>query len=556
MVCERCGKRSHNVLYCEYCGERRYKAKLRIVDRLGHDQALYLFPQKYVIGRESTCDILLEDDSVSRKHANLFYQNGSFYIEDLHSKNGVFVNGEKCEKCTLENYDYIQIGRITLHFYFPDGDFPEEKIHLRTSEFIQETLLKISREIQNKNMLDDVLNTIVDGVMSVTNASEGLLYLPDTTDGWDIKISRNLQVLGKPGVVHEKILHLIREINERGQHVVIDEKGKRVRINHIEKIAEKPIRFLAIALKSRKLLSRKRSGNEVLGVLILRMGASAQILDSHNAMILESLANQAVVAIENSYLYNEALAKRKIDNELELAQAIQSRLLPREIIQVPHTDLAAFSRACNYVGGDYYDILPIQDQALALAIADISGKGIGAALVMSSLQGSLRAQINYESRPEHIVAHINQLVRESSLESLFATFFFCIYDIQSGQLRYVNAGHNPPVVFRSTGSEEQLKSSATVLGILEENSGQEKSITLEEGDVVIFYTDGLTEAMDKNMQQLGLKAVSDTVRAFLQAHPEAPAKQILKAILDKVERHVAGQPQHDDLTLLVLKRQR
>ncbi len=554
MNCVRCGNSSsEGALYCEHCGERFFKAKIRLVDRQGNDTTHYVFTHDYLIGRDKECDIVLNDPAVSRRHARITYADGIFSIENLKSKNGTLVNSKEINKVPLNNYDCIQIGAAKLYFYFSEGDFPEDRIHTHTGEFIQETLLKISREIQSKNMLDEVLTAILDGVVALTNARDAMLWMPDETGEWQPRMTRNIRLFGSAGELQTKVRTLVEQMAANGKHYVFHKSGRQEFIQNINVVSGLPCRMLALSMRSRKIVDSREKAQKVLGVIVLRIANQAMVFDSRKISLLESLSTQAVVAIENALLYSEALAKRKIDNELELAQQIQNRLLPREIVSVPGTDIAAFSRAHSYVGGDYYDLLQVRDKALAIAIADISGKGIGAALVMSCLQGSLRAQIGYEDRPEHIVCNINQLIRESTAENLFATFFFAVYEYGTGELHYVNAGHNPPLVIRADGSDEFLKSSAAPLGILEENRGTEATIQLGAGDVVLFYTDGLTEAMDESMNQLGINAIKDRAKSFVAENPDADARRILDAILHQVEKHTAGQPQHDDLTLLVMK---
>ncbi|MDQ7064461.1 MAG: SpoIIE family protein phosphatase [candidate division KSB1 bacterium] len=554
MTCERCGKQSPNVLYCDSCGERRFKAKLRIVDQHGTDQGLYLFPQDYIIGRDPKSDILITDAAVSRRHARIGYEKGRFFIEDLGSKNGLLVNGQKQTRVWLDNFDFIQIGPATLHFYFPDSDFPEEKVHAQTGIFLQETLLKISREMQNKNLLDDILNIIADAVTSITGARELAIFLPDRKKGWVQKVTRKLRN-PEPGETNfDKTQKILEYVSQKRSHFLIDASGKRFAFTALSKIIGQDYQGLALVLRSSKLKPAVNQAEQPLGVLLIRMPARNYPMDTRTALLLESLLNQATVVLENKLLYREAIEKRRIDHELELARSIQNGLLPREVVEVAHTDLAAYSMPCHYVGGDYYDLLPLPDSRLAIAVADISGKGIGAALLMSSLQGSLRAQIQYEQQPVAMVQHLNRFICSTNPGSLFATLFYALYHYNDGRLDYANAGHNPPVLLRPDGSQQLLKSSTTALGILEEAQPEERSVQLHPGDVLLLYTDGLTEAMDREMRPLGIQPMVEAARSAMQQYPDIAATEIQKAVLQRVRQHVGEQPAHDDLTLIVLKR--
>ncbi len=520
---------------------------------MGNDTTLYVFTHDYYVGRDPASEVYLDDAAVSRKHARIYYQDDIYFIENLKSKNGVMVNGKQINHCRLKNYDIIQIGAATLHFYYSEGEFPEDQVLSRTGEFLQETLLKISREIQSKNMLDEVLNTILDGVVAMTNASDAMLWLPDDSGEWQLQLSRNLRLFGEDSSLRNEAQNLALKMASHGKHYVFHKNEKQEFIEDLDDIVGRSYRMLAVSLRSRKLMDDETGPRKVLGVIVMRVLKRGRRLDKRKVNLLQSLLSQAVVAIENTFLYSEALEKKKINSELLLAEKIQNRLLPRELVKIPKTDLAAFSRAQGYVGGDYYDVLKVDEDTLALAIADIAGKGVGAALVMSSLQGSLRAQISYEKNPEQIVANINQLIGECTAEGLFATFFFCLYEHENRMLKYVNAGHNPPLVLKKDGGFEFLKSSATALGILEENRGKERTIILNAGDVVIFYTDGVTEAMDQGMQQLGLEKIRIAAQEFIKKKTRATAQEVLNCVLQRIEEHTEGQQQHDDLTVLILK---
>ena len=530
-----------------------FQAKIRLVDRHGGDTTLYVFTHDYHIGRDPASEIFLDDPAVSRRHARIYHQDDVFFIENLKSKNGVLVNGQQINHYRLKNYDIIQIGGAKLHFYYSEGDFPEDNIMSRTGEFLQETLLKISREIQSKNMLDEVLNTILDGVVAMTNASDAMLWLPDDSGEWQLQLSRNLRLFGEDSSLRNEAQTLALKMAANGKHYVFHKNEKQEFIENLDDIIGHSYRMLAVSLRSRKLMDDETGPRKVLGVIVMRVLKRGRRLDKRKVNLLESLLSQAVVGIENTFLYSEALEKKKINSELVLAEKIQNRLLPRELVKMPGTDLAAFSRAQSYVGGDYYDVLKVDDDTLAIAIADIAGKGVGAALVMSSLQGSLRAQISYEKNPEQIVANINQLIGECTAEGLFATFFFCLYNHETRELKYVNAGHNPPLVLKKEGEFEFLKSSATALGILEENRGTERTVKLKPGEVVIFYTDGVTEAMDHDMQQLGIEKIRTAAHDFISRKQRVSADEILKCVLQRIEQHTEGQQQHDDLTVLILK---
>ncbi len=557
MKCERCGRENPDqTLYCEACGEKQFKAKIRLVDTIGRDNTIYLFAKDYLIGREESCDVFLDDPGVSRKHARVLYKEGRFQLEDMRSKNGVLVNNEKPFHATrLKNFDCIQIGGAFLHFYQATGDLPEQKAISNTGEFVQKTLLKVSRDIRSKNMLDEVLNTILDGMTAMAQAAEAGFWTFDREiNDWKLYSGRNMKLMGGGDVMERKIRKLAGTVAAEKRIHLYHEDGHWEYFEQLDQAAGAVYSVLAFPLLSRGFSISESAHDDVLGIVYLKSLGTGRMLDSRKITLLESLASQCVVAMENNVLYREALAKRRMDNELELARKMQSQLLPREIVQAPNTDIAWYSRARNYVGGDYYDVLKIRETELALVISDISGKGMSAALAMSSLQGSLRAQIIYEQSPLRLVANVNQLFRQSTPGNVFATFFFCLYDYRTGALRYVNAGHNPPLLVRKNGDCQFLKEKTLPLGVLEQKPEKESSERLEDGDTIVFYTDGLSEAMNENMEKLGVGEIQKNILSSLGKNDKITAKEVLNRLLKRVEKHVEKQPQHDDLTILILKR--
>ncbi len=552
MICEHCGKQSVNVLYCDGCGHRRYKAKLRIVHQNGQDHALYLFPQEYIIGRDPEAEICFDDASVSRRHARLGYDRGSFFVEDLGSKNGVIVNGARLKKKELENFDCIQIGTNVLHFYFPDSEYPEEKAHLQTGMLVQETLLKLTRAMQDPRAYEEALGTFAEALMAVADAVMLVLFLPDKKGAWRAAVCRQTRTVRGDGKRQKWAAQIARQVREINASLAFDHKGNRLSFDSINDLAGREPAWLGLILRSQNPAGGAPKSDSVFGIVVLQLLPSPQILDGMRTLLLDTLLNQAVVLLENRILHSEALAKRRLDRELEVARSIQKALLPPEVASIPHTEVAAYSRPCSVVGGDFYDFVPISEHELVISVGDISGKGMGAALLMSGVQGGLRSVLQYERRPEEVVQHLNELIHRTAPGNLFATLVLGIYDFERGTLRYVNAGHNPPLVIRRSGEVLQLKSSATALGILQENRGAEAELQLQPGDFALFYTDGLTETMNADMRPLGLEPLERAARAAAKAG--VAAAEMRRLLLELAENHAANAPPHDDLTLIVLKR--
>jgi len=242
-----------------------------------------------------------------------------------------------------------------------------------------------------------------------------------------------------------------------------------------------------------------------------------------------------------------------LHRDLEIARNVQKASFPQQSPAIPGLRCASFYRPAHTVGGDYYDFLPLEDGAWGIAIGDVSGKGIGAALVMATLQASLRAQtLRPRSTIETLMKNVNRLLRESSPAEFFASLFYAEYQPAPRLLRYVNAGHNPPVVVRRSNGRCRilaLHSGGVPVGALEESHYESETIQLEAGDVVVGYTDGVTESENVDGSAFGqehLKAILCDCRA-------RDPQDILQHIVDELSAHSAGCSQADDVTLVVMR---
>lgn len=246
---------------------------------------------------------------------------------------------------------------------------------------------------------------------------------------------------------------------------------------------------------------------------------------------------------------SEGLLKR-IEKDLELAARIQKDFLPRHDPRMELFEISGANVSCYEVGGDYYDFVPIDSHRLGIAVGDVSGKGIGAALLMASLRAAFQAEIHPGYRIEHMAARINDFVHHSSALSSFITFFFCQIDRESDELLYVNAGHNPPLVLRADGTEERLASSGFCLGMFAGSVYEVKSIRLQAGDVVVLYTDGIPDCRDADEAEYSMERMA----ALLRLTARESAAAIVAAVTADVKSFIGRARQFDDQTLVVIKR--
>jgi serine phosphatase RsbU (regulator of sigma subunit) len=241
---------------------------------------------------------------------------------------------------------------------------------------------------------------------------------------------------------------------------------------------------------------------------------------------------------------------RRIEGDLQLAAKIQRDFLPREEPRIEPFDISGLNISCYEVGGDYYDYVPIDPYRLGIAVGDVSGKGIGAALLMASLRAAFRAEVHPGYRIEDMAARINDFVHQSSAVSSFITFFYCEIDRRSNEVRYVNAGHVSPFVLRTDGSLETLGSTGFCLGMFPGATYEAKSIKLYEGDILLLYSDGIPDARNDD----GAEYALDRLISLLRSKAGFVAAGILAAIADDAKRFIGDAPPFDDQTLVVIKK--
>jgi sigma-B regulation protein RsbU (phosphoserine phosphatase) len=294
--------------------------------------------------------------------------------------------------------------------------------------------------------------------------------------------------------------------------------------------------------------------NKLMGLMLLGPKLSEEPYSPSDLRLLESVGVQTGLGLEVTELAHslaeEAAQRERIQREIEIAREVQERLFPQSIPSLPGLDLAGNCRPASSVGGDYYDIFQLDDERLALAVGDISGKGISAALLMASLRASLRsiAEDGADNLPR-LMSKLNRQVYEASAPNRYATFFFALFAPSTLELHYVNAGHNAPILIRDGLEPLRLETGGMIVGLLKESPYLEGMVQLRPGDVLVAYTDGISEAMTMDGEEWGEQRL---ITACTAAH-DLPASGILQDLMDAADAFVQGAPQHDDMTLIVMK---
>jgi phosphoserine phosphatase RsbU/P len=291
-----------------------------------------------------------------------------------------------------------------------------------------------------------------------------------------------------------------------------------------------------------------------LGILAVadKESRDGRVLDftPADARLLSLFANQAAAAIETARLHREAIEKERIERELELAAAIQREILPRSLPDVPGVELAAANLPTRQVGGDYYDVLPLSGGRVGFLVADVSGKGVPAALLVSTVHAAVHLQIEEAKSVADLVTRIDRHLRRYAATRKSLTLFFGMFEAESGMLRYVSAGHNPALLVRASGSIERVESTGVPVGMLPNAKWREETLRLDSGDMLVLYTDGVTEAVNEAEEEFGLDRLTGAVEALRSL----PSRQICDQLMARVADFARGMPQYDDQTLLLLRR--
>lgn len=316
----------------------------------------------------------------------------------------------------------------------------------------------------------------------------------------------------------------------------------------------------ALASQGGTLLFHLRSSETASGIVILGPRPGGLRYNDADLEFGAGLVAQAGVAFENSWYVRETLERKKIEQELELAASIQEKLFPEFLPSLVGYDLAAHNVPARQCGGDYYDALPIGDahhkgggadeRPYLFCVADVSGKGLPASLLMSNVQATLRALLGRLPSLAELAAHANELLYATTPANKYVTAIMVQFDPQNGMVRYVNAGHNGGLLLRAGGEHEWLKPTGTPIGLIPNLPYEEASFQLQPGDLLTLFSDGFPEAQDTGENEFGETRLLDYLRGVC----EEPAKTIVAGAFAEVDRFAGAAPQYDDITMLVIKR--
>ncbi|GAB4427389.1 MAG: hypothetical protein Kow00106_23240 [Anaerolineae bacterium] len=403
------------------------------------------------------------------------------------------------------------------------------------------TLYQITRELNSSLDLDTVLENVMDRVIEVTNAERGFLMLCDNNRGeMEFKVARGMDRQDLHSPEFQVSTTIIRKVMQTRQPLLTDNAQFDERFTRGDSIMILGLRSILCV----PILVKER----LIGLVYVDNRLQAGLFDESHRELLTAFAAQAGVAIENARLYQVAVEKGRMEKELQMAQAIQRDLLPSALPTLPGYEVAAEWRTAREVAGDFYDCLPVGD-GLGVVIADVSDKGAPAAIFMAMARSLIRSAILATDTPEAALRHTNATLLQDIESGMFVTVYYALLH-PGGRVTGVNAGHNRPLLWRAAqGTHEFLPRGGRPLGWFDDLPLQAVEYQLAAGDVLVFYTDGLTEAENERGEPFGEAGLIEAMRACA----DRPASAIKDHLIATVEEFRGAAPPFDDTTLVVVR---
>lgn len=527
------------------------------------------------IGRSSMNDLPIPDKMLSRQHARIVRDgNGGLAIEDMGSRNGTFVNGEKLTALLpLKSGDRITVGGVTLKVE------SESTTRVRIDEFagddaLDNTILKASAELLRKptetdprlpaeqlsKLIDSlrVVNELTIELLKDISVDELLKFLMDKV--FETLAPDRAVVLLRSAGSSELVPAVVRvaegisaediRLSKTLVAAVVEKKNGLLLMDTASSTGVSMSESIRLSGIKSVLAAPLENEGEVVGLIYVDCRMGHRSFEEADLRLLTSLANVAAAKIQNARLMAEAAEKRQMDREFALAKEIQQRLLPDRPPVVPGYDFHGSNVPSRQVSGDYFDFRPRSDGKIYAAIADVCGKGVGPALLMASLQASFHAWADELVPVSEMTGRLSEAISRRTGPDRFITFFLILVDPPTGEIEYTNAGHNQGLVVRRDGTVEELPSHGLPLALFPGRTYGSSKVALAPDEVLFLYTDGITEAANPAGEEFGL----DRLKTFLQTQVGVSSSDVDDALARCLEEHAAGEHFADDRTLLMLRR--
>jgi serine phosphatase RsbU (regulator of sigma subunit) len=542
-------------------------AAVVIINPSGNRSRVPIEPLPYTIGRHADNVLVLRDNRASRSHARIVKEGADYFVEDLNSRHGVFVNGEKITRRKLTNSDRIDFGfQDSYKLVFT---LEEDEIHRLLDQISPplssasapgsslgklRALVEVARALQSSLSTHDVLVAVVDAALAVTGSERGFLLLRDA-DRLDVNVARDRNGtplastdLKVPMTLINRALRTRRELlsmNFDPNEAESIRPDMSVANLELRSVVCVPLVHVRTGGSQDTIIS---SVNDTVGLLYMDSRQTSADLSSGNREILQTLALEASTILENARLLEEQREKQRMEEELKIAREIQRDLLPSVLPSDGWFRAAGSSVASYQVGGDYFDVRQAAGDQWSAIVADVSGKGVSSALLASLLQGAFLLSSDGPVQIEQVMGRINRFLSERAKGEKYATVFYCTVN-RKGLLCWANAGHPKPFLVRGREELVSLQTTGMPLGMLEMASYGVEQIQLAPGDKVVIFSDGLSEAENTEGEFFDRKGLRETIKA----NCGKDCLGLHEALLHAVESFTEGGELSDDITLLVLE---
>lgn len=550
-------------------------AQINFVKGANQGSTVELVGDRIVLGRSADCNVVLNNQAVSREHAVIRKIQGKFYIEDMKSRNGTFVNNkEVATRTLLKDNDRIKICDIILAFYEnpPLAPIPE---HMRTADDLAEEepdsstveatlsqsskqileaqpaeklamLLDLGADLSQTFRLEELLPKIVDKLFSVFRQADRAFIIM-AEEGKLIPRVTKTRREGDEGAASFS-RKIISQCIEKNEAVLSEDASADKRFDLSQSIADCKIRsVMCVPLQG-------RTTPKPFGVIQLDTQDRFKKFNQEDLKLLLSVAGQAAVAVENARLHETIVARAGLERDLRLANQVQKSFLPKRPPLVPGYHFFAHYESAQEVGGDYYDFIPLPDGRCGIMVGDVAGKGVPAALLMAKVSSEARFCVLTEKSLSDAVYRLNEQMQEAGMIDRFVTLGACLLDPANHEVACVNAGHIPPIVYRKATDkfEEGMTrdQAGFPLGVADGIPYESVAIKLEPGDGVLLFTDGVTEAKNRDDRDFQMEGVLNVLNKSPR-NPQAFVEQLVNA----TREFARGRKPHDDITVVAFGRQ-
>ena len=544
---------------------------------------------RITIGRSARNDLCIPDPFASRVHAEVRREGEEYVLQDLGSANGTLYNGATVDGAVhLTSGGRIQIGETEI--IFDDGSYnssmgatmitdntnslPEATIALASSDRTTSGLLeaiegartqpeeiattstdhktkhgdllalisKVGITLLASATLNETLEQIVSLVFEAVPADRCLIMMRDQgSEDLRVAVARLRDRVGEVGEIRVS-RNVLDEVVIRGKSVLTSDAQHDPRFASGTMVLQGVRSVLAVPLGV---------ADKVFGIIYADSPIAEGRFTEDHLKVLTTLASVAAIRVENARLVEARLERERLERELALASEIQQRFQPTAPPHVDGYELQGISFPCYEIGGDYYDFIEREDGRLVIALGDVSGKGTAAALLMSSLHAAIHAQSASHDSLVDTISAVNRYLADNIPANRFVTLFYAELDPESGALSFLNAGHNPPLIVHAAGTVEQLASGGLPLGIKPDAEYREGRTRLQPGDVLVIYSDGVTEAVSPSGEEFGATRLYEVV----SRNVNASAAGIRDRIESSLTKFAQGTSAADDITLVIVKRQ-